>query len=161
MVGGTWLCDNCCWGRGRNLRVIYTKTKVRSPVWDTYRTRYLTLLFHTSFPEQAVPSNSTSSLSANQFRMSHTILPNTSIAATSCIPGDRWVFLQDVTGAIRGAQYSVSNSTWNTQPQQFNFAPTKVGTALSASCVDLADVSSLEAALSPGLYVRSPRRDFL
>jgi hypothetical protein len=78
------------------------KLRFVSPVCDTYRTRYLTLLFHTSFFEQAA---------SNQFKTSHTILSNTSIEATSCISGDRWVFFQDLTGAIRGAQYSISNST--------------------------------------------------
>lgn len=139
-------------------------------ICDTYRTKYLTLLFSTSFPAQTAQSNATSSSSsaappslsgtpsdsaANQFKMSHTILPNTSIAATSCVPGDRWVFIQDATGAIRGAQFTISNSTWSTKPQEFNSTPTSNGTALSASCVNFTEDSG-SVGLSAGLYVRSP-----
>ena len=65
----------------------------------------------------------------------HRILRNTSVAATSCISDDRYVFFQDITGAIRGVQYSASTLKWNLMPEALNFTNAKAGTALGASCV--------------------------
>ena len=157
-------------GGGAGGSIAY-KRRFVNPVCDTYRTKYLTLLFIASVQQQTAQANTTSSsssapspslsgipynASADQFKMSHTILFNTSIAATHCMPNDRWVFLQDVTGTIRGAQFSVSTSSWNTTLQAFNFTPAMMGTALSASCVYLTDTYGLSGSLSLGPYVSNP-----
>ena len=89
------------------------------------------------------------------------LLPNTSIVSISCVPGDRWVFVQDVTGAIRAAHFSSSTLKWNTESQQFNFTPVKVGTALGASCMNLTNDSDDKAMGLPGSYVGTVECDCL
>ena len=123
--------------------------------------------FFPSVSNQTAKSTSTSAMlpfltanlsnsSVNHFKMSYTILPNSSIAATNCFPSDRWVFLQDVGGAIRGAQYSLFASRWNTTSQELNFTPAKLDTALSASCVNLTDNLAIREGLKPGVYASKP-----
>ncbi|CAD6591448.1 MAG: hypothetical protein ASARMPREDX12_005172 [Alectoria sarmentosa] len=75
------------------------------------------------------------------------IVNNTSIAAASCPNGDRWVFLQDIQGNVRGCQYSVSSSTWSVLPNTTIPTTAKLGSALGASCEDVS--ASLS---SPNLY---------
>lgn len=122
-----------------------------------YNSQRLTLWFSSSHPGPS-PSAITTSSSGRPSNFSsigspsHKLLLNTSTAATSCIPGDRWIFVQDVTGAIGAAQFSSSASAWNSTLQQSNFTPAKVGTALSASCIILTDEQDLTV---PGPYVRS------
>ncbi|MCJ1471659.1 hypothetical protein MMC13_000299 [Lambiella insularis] len=59
---------------------------------------------------------------------------NTSLAAVTCDNGDRWVFLQDINGQIRGAQYSSSAGSWSVSSNAYNFAIPAPGTGLAASC---------------------------
>ena len=62
------------------------------------------------------------------------ILHNTSMAAVSCGIGDRWVFLQDKDGLIRGAQFSASTSDWSVSSNAYSFQTASMGTTVAASC---------------------------
>lgn len=96
--------------------------------------------------------NVTSSIGAPN--STYSFLANTSIAATSCSNSDRWVFSQDIDGNLRGAQFIVSNSTWNLPSTSYNFTPAKLGTALGASCFDVpVMLDRLNSTPSAGLYV--------
>lgn len=77
------------------------------------------------------------------------LLQSTSVAAASCADGDRWVFMQDVSGNIRAAQYSSSNSSWQFAPEQQNFTAAKLGTSMGASCVNITE----DVGLALGNYV--------
>ena len=106
-----------------------------------------------------LPKPSTSPQSANSTDgasdLSRVVLRNTSIASATCLNGDRWVFIQDKNGNIRGAQYSLSASTWSVTSNQTIEADAKIGTPLSASCVDIpASVAAGSQFLPPGLLVR-------
>ncbi len=80
------------------------------------------------------------------------VLNGTSLAAASCPNGDRWVFLQDVQGNVRGCQYSVSSSNWSVLPNTTIPATAKLGSPLGASCEDIeAGLSSPN--LNSGRYV--------
>lgn len=77
------------------------------------------------------------------------LLQQTSIAATSCADEDRWVFMQDTVGNIRAAQYSNFNWSWRFATEQYNFTAAKIGTPLSASCVNITE----DVGLDLGTYV--------
>ena len=77
------------------------------------------------------------------------LLQQTPIATTTCADEDRWVFMQDVAGNIRAAHYSQSSSNWNFSPDQHNFTAAKLGTPMSASCVNITE----EVGLDWGIYV--------
>ena len=77
------------------------------------------------------------------------LIQETSIAATTCANEDRWVFMQDVAGNIRAAEYSTSNSSWTFATEQYNFTSAKLGTPLSASCVNITE----DVGLDLGTYV--------
>ncbi|MCJ1438483.1 hypothetical protein MMC27_007873 [Xylographa pallens] len=105
---------------------------------------------------QPPAATATSMPSVGPLNKADTVLTNTSIAATTCPSGDRWVFLQDTNGTIRAAQYSSPTSSWSVTRIQPNQSPPKRNTSLSASCViippDLAS-NDLIPGLSPGLYI--------
>ncbi|MCJ1322270.1 hypothetical protein MMC15_007618 [Xylographa vitiligo] len=67
---------------------------------------------------------------------------NTSLAAVTCDNGDRWVFLQDIKGQIRGAQRSSSSASWSISSNAYNFGTPAPGTGMAASC---SNASSLGA----------------
>ena len=77
------------------------------------------------------------------------ILQQTAVAATSCADGDQWVFMQDIAGNIRAAQYSNSNSSWRFATEQHNFTAAKIGTPIGASCVNITE----DVGLDLGTYV--------
>ena len=70
------------------------------------------------------------------------LMQNTSIAATYCPNGDRWVFMQDDGGNIQAAQYLHSVSLWNITSSHYNFTNAILGTALSATCVNTLDLNA-------------------
>ena len=82
-----------------------------------------------------------------------TVLSNTSLAAASCPNGDRWVFLQDTQGNVRGCQYSISSSKWSVLPNTTIPTTANLGSPLGASCEDIPDSLS-SPYLSSGRYVR-------
>lgn len=102
----------------------------------------------TSSLTSSQPSNSTKGLD-----VTHSFLPNTSIAATSCLHDVRWLFQQDLSGAIRGAQYS--GSAWTFTSDQYNFTTAKIGSPLGASCVNITGSENAIAPLKTGLLVSS------
>lgn len=79
------------------------------------------------------------------------LLQDAPFAATTCADGDRWLFTQDVSGNIRAAQYSNSNSSWRFAPEQHNFTAAKPGTSMRASCVNITE----DVGLDLGTYVSS------
>ena len=91
-------------------------------------------------PTSSGPSGNSTS---NQPPVRATIASNTSVAAASCDNGDRWVFLQDVVGNIRGAHFTFSTSRWTVASDALNFATPQLQTGLGASC---ANISALEDA---------------
>lgn len=104
---------------------------------------------------QSPPSPQSANSTDGMSDLSRVVLRNTSIASATCLNGDRWVFLQDTNGNIRGAQYSLSASTWSITSNQTIEADAKIGTPLSASCVDIpASVAAGSQFLPPGLLVR-------
>ena len=97
-----------------------------------------------------LPSSPTSTL---------TILTNSSIHAISCESGDRWIFLQDLTGSIKGLHSQDSrtlNPSWEKFPEKLNSITAKPRTPLSASCVSIPQAavqSYQEIDLVAGIYV--------
>lgn len=79
-----------------------------------------------------------------------TILSNTSIAATICPNGDRFLFFQDIKGIIRVAQSS-SDSNWAVRPNNTVPSNARIGTSLSASCVNIP--VGLNFDVNPGRFV--------
>lgn len=79
------------------------------------------------------------------------LLQQTAIAATTCVDEDRWVFMQDIADNIRAAQYFQSGSNWNFSPNQHNFTAAKLGTSMSAFCVNITE----EVGLDWGIYVNN------
>ncbi|MCJ1434315.1 hypothetical protein MMC27_003682 [Xylographa pallens] len=77
------------------------------------------------------------------------IQANTSLAAVTCDNGDRWVFLQDINGQIRGAQRSSSSASWSISSNAYSFGTPAPGTGVAASC---SNASSL-GANNPSLLV--------
>ena len=99
-------------------------------------------------------SNSVSADNSSQVQaFASIVLKNTSLAAASCPNGDRWLFLQDTQGNVRGCSYSVSLAKWTVLPNTAIPTTAKLGSALGASCEDIpASLSS--GNLATGTYVR-------
>ena len=94
----------------------------------------------------SIPSNSSTTPD-----LSPTILSNTSIAATICPNGDRFVFFQDTKGMLRVAQWS-TDSDWAVRSNDTIPSNARLGTSLSASCVNIP--VGLGADVNPGRFVR-------
>ena len=97
---------------------------------------------------------STTSNSSKVQAFASTLLDNTSLAAASCPNGDRWVFLQDTQGNVRGCLYSISSSKWTVLPNTTIPTTAKLGSALGASCEDIPASLSSSGILDSGRYVR-------
>lgn len=77
------------------------------------------------------------------------IQANTSLAAVTCGNGDRWVFLQDINGQIRGAQYSSTAASWSVSSNAYSFGTPAPNTGVAASCGN----ASILGGGNPGLVV--------
>ncbi|MCJ1385406.1 hypothetical protein MMC17_008529 [Xylographa soralifera] len=108
----------------------------------------------TSSTPSATASGSTSPPLSTSVGSAYSLLNDTAIAATTCANGDRWVFLQDTAGIIRAFQNMALTSDWNKTSISFNFTNALVGTALSASCIDISGVQQgLDTSLTAGQYM--------
>ena len=70
------------------------------------------------------------------------VASNTAIAGTTCENGDRWIFVQDDTGQIRGMKSSFPSPSWESSAQVHNFTGVRAESPLSASCVAIPSQST-------------------
>ena len=85
-----------------------------------------------------------------------TLRSNTSIAATTCMNGDRLIFTQDSVGNLRIMQSLSSSPAWNTTSLHYNFTAAKLGTPIAASCTEVIDRARF-VVISLGQWVRKWR----
>lgn len=145
---GWRICWRHCW---KEKKVSKHSQDNEQTKFDAHFTRHTLQPSDTSKPEDESSSPPPSSV-PNQ--LSATVLANTSIATTICPGGDRLLFFQDVCGKLRVAQRSV-DSDWAIRPNDTIPSNARLGTALSASCVNIPVGLPSNVYLNPGRFVSS------
>ena len=83
------------------------------------------------------------------------LLANSSIAATTCPNGDRWIFVQGAEGSIHAATFLGFMNHWNASfDDYYNLTTARMGSPLSASCAEIGGDINYPP-IQPGQYVRS------